>query len=131
MITHPERDGSSTHHALVMAFMIVICAATGCQKAEHIKVKADVETIEVALELYKAENGSYPTSRQGVAALVAKPTVPPIPSHWTQRLGSDPKDPWGVEYLYLCPGQKHRDGFDLFSAGPDRVPNTADDDWGR
>ena len=54
----------------------------------------------------------------------------PRPARWTQFLDSVPKDPWGKEFVYLNPGRKNPNGYDLYSAGPDRVPDTVDDEWG-
>jgi len=42
-----------------------------------------------------------------------------------------PKDPWASDYIYRCPGLKNPSGYDLYSAGPDRIPDTQDDDWGQ
>ena len=98
---------------------------------QAMRVQFDLEVIRSALALYKAENGAYPSTDQGIAALVVKPTSPPIPRNWTQRLSAVPKDPWENEYFYLCPGRTNVTGYDLFSAGPDGKPYTADDDWGK
>ncbi len=79
----------------------------------HMKIAADVHAIRTALDQYKASNGSYPTTEQGL-----------------RILATTPKDPWGHEYIYRSPGIPHADPYDVFSAGPDGQPNTVDDDWG-
>ena len=92
-------------------------------------VQADVQAIKTQLELYESMNGFYPTTEQGVQALVTRPTTDP-PARWYQLFKQPPKDPWGSDYIYRCPGQKHPDNYDLYSAGLDRRPDTEDDDWG-
>ena len=74
-------------------------------------VVADIRTLGAQLDQYKKLNGVYPTTEQGLR-------VPP-------------KDPWSNDYVYRYPGKRHPNGYDLFSAGPDRIPDTADDEWGR
>jgi general secretion pathway protein G len=90
----------------------------------------EIRLIETQLHQFKSINGSYPTTEQGLAALVTRPTAPPLSDRWRRLLSAMPKDPWGSDYIYLCPGQTHRDAYDLYSSGPDRVANTADDVWG-
>jgi general secretion pathway protein G len=75
-------------------------------------------------------NGYPPTTEQGLQALVSQPSTEPRPQRWYQLFKEIPKDPWGNNYIYLCPGRKSPTGFDLYSAGPDRKADTADDDWG-
>lgn len=84
-------------------------------EARKVKAKHDVLAIQNALDLYKLDNGFYPTTDQGISALVDKPNTNPTPSNWKQYLKSVPKDPWGREYLYLNPGQ-HSD-VDVFTLG--------------
>ena len=98
--------------------------------ARHNRVAADIQSISTQLKLYQSMNGFYPTTEQGLQALVTQPTSDPQPQRWYQLFKEMPKDPWNSDYIYICPGQKDPTGFDLYSAGPDRKPNTADDDWG-
>ena len=98
--------------------------------AKDVRVRADLEGIRVNLMQYQTLAGFYPTTEQGLRALVAQPSGDPAPVRWTQVREDVPKDPWGSEYVYRCPGSKNPRRFDLFSAGPDRMPDTADDDWG-
>jgi type II secretion system protein G len=93
-------------------------------------VQADLAAIRTQLALYKAANGAYPSTDQGLVALVVKPQSLPSPSRWTQLFYAVPKDPWGNEYFYLCPGRTNPTGYDLFSTGPDGKAYTTDDDWG-
>ena len=98
--------------------------------SRHAAVASNVQTIGTQLKLYKNMNGFYPTSEQGLRALVAQPDTDPKPSRWYQFLNETPKDPWHGDYTYRCPGMKNPQGYDLFSPGPDRIPDTVDDDWG-
>ena len=99
--------------------------------AKGVAVRADVNAIGTQLKLYESVNGFYPTTEQGLQALVTQPSSEPRPSHWYQLFKEIPKDPWGNNYIYLNPGRKNPNGYDLYSAGPDRKADTADDDWGQ
>ena len=81
-------------------------------------------SIETALRLYKLDNGSYPSTEQGLQALVEPPQVGEIPRAWREggylEKGKVPKDPWGNEYIYLCPGIQGE--YDLMSYGADGQP---------
>jgi general secretion pathway protein G len=88
---------------------------------------SDIVAIENALDMYKLDNGHYPSEQQGIKALVLKPIILPIPrayppSGYIRRL---PQDPWGNDYLMISPGKRGQ--IDLYSAGPDRTAETADD----
>jgi general secretion pathway protein G len=98
--------------------------------AKHTRVSADVQGITTQLKLYESMNGFMPTTEQGLRALVTQPESDPKPTRWYQLYKELPKDPWQNEYIYRNPGLKNPNGYDLFSAGPDRKPDTADDDWG-
>jgi general secretion pathway protein G len=83
--------------------------------------RVQIKNIETALKLYKLDNGSYPSTEQGLDALVTKPTVGIIPKSYKDggylESKKMPKDPWGNDYLYVSPGE-HGD-YDLFSYGAD------------
>lgn len=83
--------------------------------------KQDIASIMQALKVYRIDNGTYPTTEQGLRALIAKPTTEPIPSNWRQggylERNSMPMDPWKREYKYLNPGL--RGEIDVFSFGRD------------
>ena len=82
--------------------------------------KSDINSIGNALDLYKLDNHSYPSTDQGLEALVSKPSGFPEPADWNPEgyLKTLPKDPWGNDYLYLSPGQNG--GYDLYSLGADK-----------
>ena len=86
---------------------------------------------ESALKLFKLDNGFYPDTEQGLKALIQKPTTGRIPLHWREGGYLDknrvPKDPWGLDYIYRCPGTVNTDDYDLLSAGPDGREGTDDD----
>ena len=94
------------------------------EEARQMKAKVQMESIETALRLYKLDNGDYPTTEQGLQALVEPPTVGALPRAWREggylEKGKMPKDPWENDYIYLCPGL-HGD-FDLISYGADGQP---------
>jgi len=98
--------------------------------SRRVRVQGDIQGITTQLKLYESMNGFYPTTDQGLRALAVQPYTDPKPSRWLQLFDKIPKDPWQSDYIYRCPGLKNPNGFDLYSAGPDRVPDTADDDWG-
>lgn len=95
--------------ALVVALMPpTVC---GAGQTEHII--GDIRALKAQLEQHRRLNGTYPTTEETFSVL-----------------GNVLKDPWGVDYFYSCPGKRYSRGYDLFSAGPDRQPYTADDEWG-
>jgi general secretion pathway protein G len=98
--------------------------------AKQTAVRADVQAIGTQLQLYESMNGFYPTTEQGLQALVTQASTDPRPTRWYQLFKQVPRDPWGNDYVYRCPGQKRPDSYDLYSAGPDRRQDTEDDDWG-
>jgi general secretion pathway protein G len=93
-------------------------------EAKQLKAKADMQALETALKLYKLDSGMYPSTQQGLDALINKPETGKIPTKW--RSGGYlekkriPKDPWGNDFVYLSPGL-HGD-FDIISYGADGVP---------
>lgn len=99
------------------------------QEARVTAAKADIESnISVSLDMYELDNGNYPTTEQGLSALVQKPSGSPAPANWNgPYLKKIPKDPWGHPYAYKCPGEANANGFDLFSPGPDGVDGNTDD----
>jgi general secretion pathway protein G len=98
--------------------------------AKTVAVRSDVQSISTQLKLYESMNGFLPTTEQGLQALVTQPSTEPKPTRWYPLFKDIPKDPWGNNYIYLCPGRKNPTGYDLYSAGKDRKADTADDDWG-
>ncbi|MBU0989414.1 MAG: type II secretion system major pseudopilin GspG [Proteobacteria bacterium] len=98
------------------------------EEARQMKAKIQMESIETSLRLYKLDNGSYPSTEQGLQALVEPPAVGELPKSWREggylEKGKVPKDPWDNEYVYLSPGV-HGD-YDLMSYGADGQPGGED-----
>jgi general secretion pathway protein G len=98
------------------------------EEARRMKARVQIESIETALKLYKLDNGSYPTTEQGLQALVEAPTVGQLPKAWRDggylEKGKVPKDPWDNEFVYLSPGVNS--DFDLISYGADGEPGGED-----
>ncbi|MDD7804204.1 MAG: type II secretion system major pseudopilin GspG [Endozoicomonas sp. (ex Botrylloides leachii)] len=88
---------------------------------------SDIVMLQDAMNKYKHDNGRYPTTQQGLAALIKKPTIPPVPQKYRPNgyIRQLPKDPWGHNYLMLNPG-KHGP-IDIFSKGPDGRSGTVQD----
>ncbi len=105
----------------VLAALIVPKVMSRPDEARVTATKQDIATITQALNLYKLDNGRYPTTEQGLAALVRKPTISPVPTNWKAEgyLDRVPKDPWGTPYQYLQPGV--HGAIDVFSFGADRT----------
>ncbi len=98
------------------------------EEAKKVKARMQIESLETALKLYKLDNGFYPTTEQGLQALVEKPESAPVPKNWRKggyiEKGKIPKDPWGNDFVYLSPGA-HGD-YDIISYGADGVPGGED-----
>lgn len=95
--------------------------------ARESRVEADIQSISTQLRAYEMQNLRPPTSEQGLQALVTRPTTEPQPRRWRQLLEKIPLDPWGEPYVYYWPGKHNKNGFDLFSKGPDRQEGGGDD----
>ena len=95
---------------VIMGLLISIVAPNligEADKARTQKVFADFSAIETALKIYRLDNYNYPSTEQGLEALVEKPTLDPVPKKWKSEgyLEELPVDPWGNAYLYLSPGE--------------------------
>ena len=95
--------------------------------AKRQKVQADLLGFKEMLASYQLDNGSLPTTDQGLSALWAKPTAEPIPDHWSKKLDEETLDPWNHHYQYRNPGKHNPDKYDLYSMGEDGLPDTDDD----
>lgn len=103
----------------ILAAIVVPRLLDEPEKARRTSAATQIRSIEEALGIFKLENGFYPSTEQGLQALVTKPVVGRIPERYKAGgyIRKIPLDPWGQPYLYLSPGV-HGD-FDLFSYGPD------------
>jgi general secretion pathway protein G len=122
---------------IVVTIIGIIAAALAVKimvKPEEAKIlqgKLHIQTLEGALKLFKLDNGFYPSTDQGLQALVEKPSIGRTPNNWRDggyiEKGVIPKDPWGNDYLYMNPPVHSRD-FDLWSYGADNEEGGEDED---
>jgi general secretion pathway protein G len=132
--TRQRREPGSVPSGFTLIEVLVVVAILGIlaaivvprimdrpDEAKRVAAKADIGAIVQALKLYRLDNGMYPGTDQGLAALVQRPTSNPVPPNWKQGgyLERLPKDPWGSDYQYLAPGVKGE--IDVFSLGADRA----------
>jgi general secretion pathway protein G len=90
-------------------------------EAKGVTARTQMELLSAALDGYRLDNGSYPTTAQGLQALMERPATGPAPASWRGPYlrKAIPLDPWGRAYLYVAPGQRNQQGFDLSSLGAD------------
>jgi general secretion pathway protein G len=101
----------------VLAALIVPNVLDRADEARVTAARTDVNRLMQALKLYKLDNQRYPTTEQGLQALVARPTQSPVPPNWKPYLEKLPNDPWGRPYQYANPGV--RGEIDIYSLGAD------------
>jgi general secretion pathway protein G len=108
----------------ILAALIVPRVVGRTDDARITAAKTDISGIMNALKMYRLDNGRYPTTEQGLRALIEKPAAEPVPNNWKQggylERRTVPSDPWGKEYQYLNPGL--RGEIDVFSYGRDGQP---------
>lgn len=101
----------------VLASLVVPSVLDRVDEAKVTAARTDVNSLMEALKRYRLDNQRYPTSEQGLQALVAKPTTGPTPPNWKPTLDKLPNDPWGRPYQFANPGVKGP--IDVFSYGAD------------
>jgi general secretion pathway protein G len=104
----------------ILAAIIVPKLTSQPDTARAVKAQQDIRAIEGALQMYKLDNFYYPSTQQGIEALVTKPSGDPEAKNWRGYLPRTPKDPWGNPYQYLQPGNKG--DYDLYTLGADGKP---------
>ncbi|MEH0021365.1 MAG: type II secretion system major pseudopilin GspG [Desulfobacter sp.] len=108
----------------ILAGMIVPRYMGRTDEAKKVKAKVDIAAIETSLKMYRLDNGSYPSTEQGLMALIEKPTTEPAAPNWSENGYLDkkklPKDPWNRDYIYISPGVNEE--FDILSYGADGAP---------
>ena len=110
----------------ILAALVVPQVMSRPDQAKVTVAKGDIKAIAAALDMYKLDNFAYPSTQQGLDALVKKPSGNPQPKNWNRDgyLKRLPKDPWGNDYQYLSPGTQGQ--FDLYSFGADGKPGGSD-----
>jgi len=125
---YKKQQGFTLIEIIVVVVIIGILATFVAPKflgktddARIVKAKSDIQAIESALDIYKLDNYAYPTTDQGLEALVTIPSGDPAPANWQQGgyVKKLRKDPWQRDYLYLNPGEKGE--IDIYSLGADGV----------
>lgn len=112
----------------ILAALVVPRLMGRADDARITAAKQDIATLMQALKLYKLDNQRYPTTEQGLQALIAKPASGPAANGWKNGgyVEKLPKDPWGGQYQYLSPGVKGE--VDVFSYGADGQPGGSGND---
>jgi general secretion pathway protein G len=110
----------------VLAALVVPRLMGRTDDARVLAAKQDIDTFTQALKLYRLDNQRYPSTEQGLQALITKPTIAPIPPNWKTGGYIDrlKLDPWGLAYQYQMPGT--RGEVDVFSYGADGIPGGVD-----
>lgn len=119
-----RRSGFTLIEIMVVVVILGLLAAVAvpnviarAEEARRTTTKTQIESYVTSLEMYRLHNGSYPTTQQGLDALVKKPTLSPVPKRYPPEpyMKSIPDDPWGNPYIYRCPGE--RGAYDVISTG--------------
>ena len=110
----------------VLATVVVPKFTRRSEQARIVAAQSSIANIEVALEAFEVDTGRYPTNEEGLQALVvAPPQLDTWRGPYIKR--GIPKDPWGNNYVYRCPGEHNTNSYDLYSYGPDRQEGGDDD----
>ncbi len=104
----------------IMSTVVVVSLIGNVDEARVARAKSDVQSLASALQLYKLDNFTYPTTQQGLEALTTKPSGNPPAPNWKVYVSTLPLDPWNSPYQYLQPGQ--RGDIDVYSMGSDKKP---------
>lgn len=116
---------------VILAVLAAVVAPRFAQRGEQARETAaatDISQLENLLDTFEIDNGRYPTTEEGLNALVQQPSG--LAESWRGpylRRGGVPTDPWGNAYVYRYPGQQNQHGFDLYSRGADGQDGTEDD----
>lgn len=132
---HNDRKQTGFTLIEIMAVVVIIGMLTGVvgfqifqqvDKGRVTTARTQISTLEGVLELYRMDNGTFPTTEQGLDALAHPPTSDPVPRNYPAggylKRGRVPLDPWSNPYHYEAPGQHNSHGFDLWSLGSDGNP---------
>lgn len=116
---------------VILGLLVAVVAPNILGRGEEARIgvaKTQLRNISSALDLYKLDNFSYPSTEQGLDALVEQPSGHPEPKNWNKDgyMKNFPKDPWQNDYQYIYPGSTGG-GYDLYSTGPDGREGGEDD----
>jgi general secretion pathway protein G len=133
LLSKPQMQGFTLLEVMVVVVIIAIMGAMiapkvigNIEEARISTAKSDIANLKNSLQLYKMKNIQYPSTEQGLEALVSKPSGDPEPKAWSKILDKTPIDPWDNPYKYLSPGSHGE--IDIYSWGPDG--RQSDDDIG-
>jgi general secretion pathway protein G len=135
--TPPARAGFTLIEILVVIIVIGLLAGLvgprilgRVSEAKTATARTQIELIGMALDNYRLDNGSYPTTEQGLAALQEKPTREPVAANWRGPYlkKAIPADPWGRPYGYASPGEQNPRAYDLWTFGRDGESGGEEDD---
>jgi general secretion pathway protein G len=129
-----QRRGFTLLEIMLVVMIIALLAGIAIVKmggaldeAGDATAKAQLNNLSVALLTYRSKGGNYPSTEQGLKALMVRPQTEPVPRAWTGLLQSLPKDPWNHEYIYEYPGRHNPESYDIYSAGRNGKPGDDDD----
>lgn len=136
-IPNRRRHGFTLVEVMVVLFILLAIASIAVVSVQGSRERANVDKTKVyvralgsALELYQVHVGRFPTTEQGLDALLNPPSDLPDPSKWSGpylKDNAETHDAWGSPYQYVSPGSRSRDGYDVWSLGPDMTDGTEDD----
>ena len=138
MFSHQKSSSGFTLMEIMLVVVIIAILAgfvipNAVRQLPGVKIdraKADIVNIGTVIDLYYMHNGNYPTTDQGLLALIEKPTSTPIPKDWRGpylKKKQVPVDPWGNEYKYKCPGDHNPEEYDVWTMGGDGQDASEDD----
>lgn len=114
----------------VLVAMVVPNIAGRSEQAKTTAARTDIESnLSTAIDLYHMDNSGFPSTDQGLTALVSEPTTTPAPTNWNGpylKKKKVPKDPWGRPYVYISPGVHNKESYDLSSLGADGIESKDD-----
>lgn len=135
-----DRNGQAAFTLLEILLVVVIIGmlvtvavvnlSGASKKARLVTARRQISSYETAIGIYELDSGNYPSTEQGLKALITKPGTPPIPGNWKGpylQPAVIKQDPWYTDYIYKYPGERVPHGYYLYSPGPNKVAGDDDD----